>query len=327
VALLLRRMLGRVLLVVLAASLAYLLAAVSLRPRANFEGRNPRPPQQAIEAELTAVNLNDRTPLLTRYAVWAAGVVRGDFGRTWDGGPVGAEMRRRAGVSLRLLTAGTLLGGVLGVTLGAYGAVRRHRLGNLLGDRLVTVLSSALMAVPVLVLAALLQIGAQRANSLTGMRIFEYVGETGAGGGADGGLGGRLRHLMLPTATIALGQIAVYGRYQRGVLLDVLSADFVRAARARGLRRRTVLVRHALRPALIPVATYLSYNMALVLTGAALTEKFFGWHGMGEWLIDSITRNDVNVVAAIGCCTALLVLLAGLLSDALSIVLDPRVRA
>jgi peptide/nickel transport system permease protein len=324
VAYLLRRLAGQVLLVALAASLAYLLAAASLHPRANFEGRNPRPPQRVVDAELTKANLNDKTPLPVRYAVWAYGVVRGDFGRTWDGASVNAELGRRIGVSLRLVLVGGLLGGVLGVALGAYGAIRRYRLG----DRLTTAGSFAVLAIPAFVLAVLLQFGAQWLNAVTGMRIFGYAGEytPGQTGGAFADLGDRLRHLVLPTLTIVLGQVAVYSRYLRNTMLDVLHADFVRTARAKGLRRRTALVRHALRIALIPVATYVAYNLGLLLTGTIFTEKVFGRHGMGEWLIDSIARGDVNVVAAIACCTALFVLAAGLLADALSVLLDPRVR-
>jgi peptide/nickel transport system permease protein len=320
----LRRLAGHALLVALAASLAYLLAATCLQPRANFEGRTPRPAQHVVEAELTAANLNDRTPLPVRYATWVTHIARGDFGRTWDGASINAELRRRIGVTLRLVLIGTLLGGVLGVLLGAYGAIRQHRVS----DRLGTVVSSAILAVPVFVLALLLQLGAQWVNTVTGIRLIEYVGEytPGETGGIIAGLGGRLQHLALPTLTIALGQIAVYSRYQRTMMLDVLNADFVRTARAKGLRRRTALRRHALRPALIPVATYFGYNAGLLLTGAAFTEKVFGWHGMGEWLVDSIARNDVNAVAAISCCTAFLVLVAGLLSDVLTAFLDPRVR-
>jgi peptide/nickel transport system permease protein len=110
-------------------------------------------------------------------------------------------------------------------------------------------------------------------------------------------------------------------------MLDVLAADFVRTARAKGLRRRTALTRHALRCALIPTATLSTYTIVLMFTGATVTENIFGWHGMGEWLVTSIGENDINAVAAITAFTAVLVLLAGLVSDLLVAVLDPRVRA
>jgi len=92
------------------------------------------------------------------------------------------------------------------------------------------------------------------------------------------------------------------------------------------LRRRSALRRHALRTALVPLTTYFGYNLGLLLLGAAFTEKIFGWHGMGEWLIDSIGRGDVNAVAAYDLFAAGLVLMAGLLADLVQAVLDPRVR-
>lgn len=315
----LRRLAGQVLLLVLAAGLGYLLAAVCLRPRAELEARYPRPPQRVIDAELARLGLDDHRPLAVRCESWAAGVVHGDFGRTVDDRPVAAELGRRARVSLWLLLPGPAAGAVLGVLLGAWGAVRRHGLG----DRLGTVAAVAVLATPAFVLAMLLQFGAQWTNAATGARIFEYVGEFAPG---DGGVGDRLRHLMLPALAIVLGQIALYSRYQRVLLLDAAGADHVRAARARGVRPRTVLRKYALRPTLVPVATYVAYQAGPLLVGMTLTEKIFGWHGMGEWFVDSVARGDVNAVAAIGCCAAVLVLTARLLADVLAAVIDPRIR-
>ncbi|HXA60367.1 MAG TPA: ABC transporter permease [Streptosporangiaceae bacterium] len=306
----LRRAVGSVVLVVVAVSLAYLLAATALHPRANFEGRSPRPPERVIDARLTELNLNDRTPLPDRYAVWVTGLLRGDLGRDFDGDPVAGELGRRIWVSLRLLLIGTVLGGVLGVALGACSAVRQYRLS----DRLITLASFVVLAMPVFVLAVLLQMGAQKVNDVTGTRIFQWAGQDG------------LSHLVLPTVTIVLAQVAVYSRYQRSMMLDVLSADFVRTARAKGLRRGTALRRHALRMAVIPMTTYFAYNLGLLLLGAVFIEKIFGWHGMGEWLIDSIGRGDVNAVAAFDLFAAGLVLVAGLLADLAQAALDPRVR-
>ncbi|TMR01811.1 ABC transporter permease [Actinomadura soli] len=324
-AFLLGRLASRLVLAVLAASLAYALAAAALDPRAGFEGRAPRPPEAVVDARLTALNLNDRTPLADRYLVWAEGVVHGDFGHTSDGEAVNAELWRRLGVSFRLLFLGAVLGSVLGVLLGAYAAVRRGRTA----DRLISLGSYLLLAVPVFVLAVLLQIAASRANRAMGVQAFVWVGEAtpGASDGVIGGLADRARHLLLPTVTIALTQLGLYCRYQRAMMLDVLHADFVRTARAKGLRRRSALLRHGLRVALTPVTTYFVYAFGLLLLGGIHTEKIFGWHGAGEWLVDSVARGDVNVVAAIVCVAVCGVVLAGLISDVLQGVLDPRVRA
>jgi peptide/nickel transport system permease protein len=111
------------------------------------------------------------------------------------------------------------------------------------------------------------------------------------------------------------------------MMLDVLGADFVRTTMAKGLSRRAALTRHALRTALVPAVTYFAFTFGTLLVGTTFTEKIFGWHGMGERLVDSISTNDVNTVAAISCLAALAVLLAALASDVLHAVLDPRVRA
>ncbi|MFB4311080.1 ABC transporter permease [Actinomadura sp. GTD37] len=321
---LLRRTASRGVLVLLAGSLAYLLAAAALDPRAGFAGRAPRPPDAVVDARLSALNLNDRTPLADRYRTWARGVLRGDLGRTQEGESVNAELWRRVGVSLRSLVPGAVLGSALGVLLGALAAARRGRVA----DRVISIGSYLVLAVPVFVLAVLSQTIAVRVNGALGVRVFVWVGESAPGEpGPLGGVVDRARHLLLPAAVIGLAQAALYSRYQRGLTLDVLHADFVRTARAKGLRRRSALLRHGLRTALIPMATYFAYASGLLVLGGVFVEKAFGRHGVGEWLVESIARGDVNAVAAIGCVAACAVLLAGLVSDVLTGVLDPRVRS
>lgn len=321
---LLRRLASSMVLVGIAASLAYVLAATSLSPRANFEGRNPPPPAAVVDRQLDERNLNDKASILERYGRWVGGLVRADFGETWDGISVNAEMVRRIGVSLRLLLLATVVGGVLGVLAGAWGAVRQHRFS----DRAVTLLSFVVLSTPVFVIAVLLEIAAVGVNNAVGASVFEYTGEftPGLEGGFWTHLVDRLQHLVLPTLTLVLAEIAIFSRYQRNAMLDVLGADFVRTAMAKGLRRRTALLKHALRTALIPSATFFAYNFGLLLIGATFIETIFGWHGMGEWFIESVRRNDVNAVAAVSCFAAVLVLVAGLLSDLAYAVLDPRIR-
>jgi peptide/nickel transport system permease protein len=321
---LLRRLLNSLILVAIATSLAYILAGVSLNPRARFADRNPQPSAAVVERELNARNLNDRTPILRRYATWASGLAHGDFGRTFDGQSVATEMGRRIGVSLRLILIGAIVGGLLGILAGAMGAIRQYRPS----DQAITLLSFVVLSTPVFVLALLLEIAAIGFNDLVGAKVFEYTGELAAGqqGGYFAHFGDRLQHLVLPTLTLVVLQVATISRYQRSAMLDVLGSDFVRTAQAKGLRRRRALLKHALRTALIPAATYFAYSFGLLIVGATFTEKIFGWHGMGEWLIDSITSSDTNAVAAVACFTALLVLIAGLLSDLAYALLDPRVR-
>jgi peptide/nickel transport system permease protein len=106
----------------------------------------------------------------------------------------------------------------------------------------------------------------------------------------------------------------------------VLSEDFIRTARAKGLTRRRALFKHGLRTALIPLATLFAYGVSGLVVGAVFVEKIFGWHGMGEWAIQGISTQDTNIVLAIALFSGAAVLLAGLLSDVFYAVLDPRVR-
>ncbi|MGH8934111.1 MAG: ABC transporter permease [Egibacteraceae bacterium] len=321
---LLRRFANYFVLVVVAASLAYFLAASALNPRSNYADRNPPPPPHVVDARLDELNLNDKTPAVERFVTWGSGVLRGDFGRTVTGGSVNEEMGRRIGVSLRLLAIGSILGGLGGVVAGVICAVKQYKLS----DYAITLVSFLVLSTPVFLLAVLLKFGALNVNQAVGTPLLYYTGEVTPG--LQAGFWGlaldRLQHLILPTLAVILPQVAFYSRYQRSAMLDVLGSDFLRTARAKGLRRRRALVRHGLRTALIPLVTFFAYQFGLLFTGAVFTEKIFAWHGMGEWLVDSIYTNDVNAVAAVMLFAAVLVLISGLLADLAYAALDPRVR-
>ncbi|MFL5846208.1 MAG: ABC transporter permease [Solirubrobacteraceae bacterium] len=321
---LLRRLVNSLILVAIATSVAYILAGLTLQPRANYEGRNPRPSEAVVDQRLDEANINDKVPVLERYTHWVSGLAHGDFGKTWEGDSVNEEMGRRIGVSLRLLTIGTILGAIFGVLAGAWGAIRQYKVS----DHVVTFLSFVLLSTPVFVLAVLLEILAIRFNHATNSQFFQYTGEftPGLEGGFFSHLGDRVQHLIVPTMTLVLGEMALFSRYQRSAMLDVLGSDYVRTAQAKGLPRRTALIKHALRTALIPSATLFAYSFGLVLVGGVFVETIFGWHGMGEWLVQSIQKNDINAVAAVSCFTAVLILVAGLLSDVFYALLDPRIR-
>ncbi|WP_280423313.1 ABC transporter permease [Nocardia carnea] len=319
---LLRRALNYVVLLLLASFLTFSLASLTFRPLDSLEQRNPRPPQSVIDAKAEELHLDE--PIPQRYVIWMKGVVRGDFGETLGGQPVSEELGRRVAVSLRLLILGSIIGTVLGVLIGAAGAIRQYRFS----DYFTTVVSLLILSTPVFLLATLLKFGALEINSLTGQQIFLYTGETSAGQieGFGAQLVDRLQHLVLPTLTLALGGMAGYSRYQRNAMLDVLQSDFIRTARAKGLTRNKALYKHGLRTALIPMATLFAYSLGGLITGATFTEKIFGWHGVGEWLVDSINAQDIYVVATVTAFAGLVVLVSGLLSDIVYAILDPRVR-
>ncbi|WP_329454489.1 ABC transporter permease [Streptomyces sp. NBC_01497] len=312
-------------LLVVAVALSYVLASLALDPRAYFADRRPVPPPGAVNAQLTALGMNDHSALVVRLWHWFAGALHGDLGRTIDDTSVSAELGRRLGVSLRLLIVGTVLGTVIGILAGAWTAVRQYRPS----DRAVTLVSFVLLSLPTFLLAVLLKIGAIKLNAALGTDLIQFTGEKDPDlqGGFLAIVRDRGVHLLLPTLSIGLVTAASYSRYQRNTMLDVLGADYLRTARAKGLSRRAALLRHGLRTALIPMSTYFSYGFLALFTGATFTEIIFGWHGMGEWLVESIDKNDVNSVVAVSTFAAVVVLLSGFLADVLHAALDPRVRA
>jgi peptide/nickel transport system permease protein len=317
-----RRLLNYLVLLALASFLTFGLASLTFKPLENLQQRNPRPPQAVIDARAAELNLGK--PIVVRYGIWASDVIRGDFGKTINGQPVTDELWRRIGVSLRLLILGVALGTVIGVVVGAWSAIRQYRLS----DRVITILSLLVISTPTFVMANLLMLPADKVNQLLGFQLFSYIGETSSTPvyGAWNQLVDRLQHLVLPTLTLAFAGIAGYSRYQRNAMLDVLGQDFIRTARAKGLTRRRALFKHGLRTALIPMATLFAYSVAGLFTGAVFVEQIFGWHGMGEWFVQGINTQDVNIVAAITVFAGVTILLAGLLSDIIYAVLDPRVR-
>jgi len=317
-----RRFLNYVVLLVLASFLAFCLASVTFRPLDTYTQRHPPPPKELVDRKAAELGLDKPIPL--RYGRWVAGVAHGDFGKTVTGHPVSGELWHRIGISLRLVVTGSVLGTIIGVILGAWGAIRQYRLS----DRVITVLSLILLSVPSFVLAGLLILAALRLNNLIGIRIFLYTGETSPipPGGLWDQFVDHLQHLVLPTLTLALLGMAGFSRYQRNAMLDVLGEDFIRTARAKGLTRRQALFKHGLRTALIPMATLFAYGISGLVVGAVFVEKIFGWHGMGEWFVLGISTQDINVVVAITLFSGLAILLAGLLSDIFYAVLDPRVR-
>ena len=319
-----RRLVYLVVLVVIATAATYFLAAAALNPRSNFEGRNPPPPPAVVDARLDELNLNDKTPIVERFGRWVRGVFDLNMGQTVDGGSVNEEMGRRVGVSLRLLLIGSILGTVLGIAAGAYSAVKQYGLS----DRGMTLVSFVILSVNTVVLAVFLANAGTSFNNWIGYRLVYNTGEYAPGleGWSRAGVVDRVQHLILPSLVLILQGFAFYSRYQRNSMLDVLGSDFVRTAQAKGLRRSKALIKHALRTALIPMGTFFAYQFALIFIGSIFVEKIFSWHGMGEWFVQSIQKNDVNSTAAIGMFVAVLVLIAGFLSDVVTVALDPRIR-
>lgn len=311
-----RRIANYAVLLFIATSLAYLLASASLDPSALWNREDPSLNWDAIHANLVKYNISHDLPVWDRYVTWLRNVVlHWDWGRTPKGELINTLIGTKIFVSVRLVFLGAAIGMVGGVALGAWTATRQYRFS----DRAISLISMIIISTPAMVIAILLQVLAVQINRSSGFQIFEFTGE------GEGALG-RLQHLLLPTLSMSLGGIASYSRFQRNLMLDTLGADYVRTARAKGLIKRKALTRHALRTALIPMATYFAFALATLFTGAAITERVYGWHGMGEYSISAISGMDINGVTAVVAFSGLCTLTGALLSDVFVAIVDPRVR-
>ena len=311
-----RRIANYAVLLFIATSLAYLLASASLDPSALWNRQDPSLNWDAIHANLVKYNISHDLPVWDRYVTWLRNVLlHWDWGRTPKGELINTLIGTKIFVSVRLVFLGAAIGMVGGVALGAWTATRQYRFS----DRAISLISMIIISTPAMVIAILLQVLAVQINRSSGFQIFEFTGE------GEGALG-RLQHLLLPTLSMSLGGIASYSRFQRNLMLDTLGADYVRTARAKGLVKRKALTRHALRTALIPMATYFAFALATLFTGAAITERVYGWHGMGEYSISAISGMDINGVTAVVAFSGLCTLTGALLSDVFVAIVDPRVR-
>jgi peptide/nickel transport system permease protein len=318
-----RRLLNYAVLLYVAISLTFVLAATQLNPRALFQLRQPPIEPAIIEQQLLKYNLSDSVPLIERYWIWLTGIFRGDWGKSPLGVDVAEQISTRMWVSLRLLLIGTLAGIIIGVAVGAWTATRQYKLS----DRTITAISLLIISTPAFVVGHLTQIGATWYNNTSRTRTFEFIGETGDVGDypfAD--LVDRTQHLLLPTFVLIILGAASMSRIQRNLMLDSLGADYVRTARAKGLRESKAVMKHALRTALIPTGTYFAFSVATMFVGATFTERIFSFPGIGQYGVDTITNRDVFGVVAVTAFAGVCVLAGAVLSDIMVAILDPRVR-
>ncbi|MDQ3980949.1 MAG: ABC transporter permease [Actinomycetota bacterium] len=318
----LRRLAVSVPLLLATSLLVFGLVTVAGDPLADLRSQDDVAPE-VIEARRHALNLDE--PVVARYWTWLSGVVRGDFGLSLGGRDVRSLLWERLQVTLRMVLAATLLALLFGVALGVVGAVRQ----NSAFDRVSRVVMYLLLALPAFWVAGLLKSYlAIRLNRLFGHQVVFTVGE--ADPNLTGSLSERLAnyggHLLLPTIALVLGPIAVWSRYLRASMLEVLSADYLRAARAKGVPESAVVLRHALRNALVPLTTLVALHFGHLLAGAVIVERVFSWQGMGQMLISGVTTGDANVVMAWLLVTATSVIIFNLLADVAYSWLDPRVR-
>ncbi len=321
-AFILRRLAVSIPLLLATSLLVFGLVTVAGDPLADLRTQDDVAPE-VIEARRHALHLDE--PVLARYWRWLSGAVRGYFGESLDGRQVRGLLWERLQVTLRMVLVATVLALLVGVAVGVVGAVRQHSAF----DQATRVVMYLFLALPAFWVAGLLKSYlAIRLNRLLGHQAIFTVGE--ADPNLTGSLFDRLAnyagHLVLPTIALALGPIAVWARYLRASMLDVLSADYLRAARAKGLSEPAVVLRHAFRNALVPLTTLVALHFGHLLAGAVIVERVFSWQGMGQMLVNGVTSGDANVVMAWLLVTATTVIVFNLVADVAYSLLDPRVR-
>lgn len=319
-----RRLVSWLAIIVVSTNLTYFLAWNFMDPRSNYVGRRPPLSADEITALLEPRNLSDTVPLLERWWTWITGIVlRWDWGVAPDGQDVNAQMAYRMWISAEFVLGATLISTVAGIALGVYTANRQYKTA----DRVGHLTSTITMNIPPIVAALGFVLIAISINEAVGSSVFYVTGPTGLGMDHwwDVVLD-TLRRLILPTLAMSLVGYASTHFLQRALLLDNISADYVRTARAKGLTKQRAIRKHALRTSLIPIATQIAFTIPNVFLGAILSEQIFAWHGLGEYLVQTIGKNDVHGTVAIAAFGAFLTAIGAILADLAVVALDPRVR-
>ncbi|EWM16750.1 ABC transporter permease [Kutzneria sp. 744] len=253
-------------------------------------------------------------PLPVQYLDWIGGLFTGDFGRSYvTGDAIGPQLLDRFEVTLWLVGAATVVAVVVAVPLGTLAAAK-HRTAS---GTVVSGLSQLGAAVPAFLAGiVLVEIFA------VSLRILPSGGWTPP----DADPVAFLKGLVLPALSLGLVQAAVLTRYVRSAVLDVLGEDYLRTARAKGLRPTRALIRHGLRNAAVPVVTVLGLQLATLLIGAVVVERVFVIPGLGSMLLDAVGGRDLIVVQDVVMVLVAAVLVVNLLVDVLYTVVDPRLR-
>ena len=275
-------------------------------PGGPFDRERALPPE--IEANVLAAYQLD-APLPAQFFRYLGGVLQGDFGPSYRyrDYTVGELIAGAFPVSLQLGGLAMLLALAAGMLAGAAAAVKR---GSWI-DRGIMAVSLTGISIPVFVVAPLLVL-----VFAVGLNWLP-AGWSGADGGA---------RLVLPVLALALPQIAYIARLLRASLVDILGSDFIRTARAQGLSTRRILVRHALKPAMLPVLSYLGPAVASILTGSVVVEQIFGIPGLGQFFVTGALNRDYTLVLGIVVFYATLIVFLNLLVDLAYAAIDPRIR-
>ena len=272
---------------------------------------NPNVRPQDIERLRRQMGLDQ--PLPAQYLAWLRAFVVGDWGYSYaDGRPVMDRILERAPATLELVGLSALLAVIVAMAVGLVSSMRRGV------DRALTIGAVAGFSLPVFWLGLVLQL--VFANALG------WLPSSGRSSFAGTGAFDRVAHLVLPVIVLAVAHAAGWSRYLRSSMRQALREPFIRGARSRGVSEQRIVLRHALRTALLPFVTVVLLDVSMMTSGAVVTESVFAWPGVGGLFTESLARRDYTVLMAFLMCGSVAVAVLNLVADIVVHALDPRTR-
>jgi oligopeptide transport system permease protein len=306
-----RRLLGAFPTLFIIITLAFFMMRIA--PGGPFDSQRRLPPE--IEQNIKAAYNLDK-PVYQQYFIYLGKLAHGDLGPSYKNKDFSVNEMIADGlpVSARLGLSAIVLAVVFGLAMGTMAALRQNKAS----DYSVMFIAMIGITIPTFVMAPILTL----VFGVYGMSLFGYDISLPVGGWN----GGALRNMILPVIVLALPQIAVIARLTRGSMVEVLHSNYVRTARAKGLSSIQVVLRHALRAAILPLVSYLGPAIAGILTGSLVVEQIFGIPGIGRYFVQGALNRDYTLVLGVLIYYATFVILLNLLADVLYAILDPRVR-
>ncbi|MGN6517361.1 MAG: oligopeptide ABC transporter permease OppB [Rhizomicrobium sp.] len=306
-----RRVLGAIPTLLIIIAVTFFMMHIA--PGGPFDAQRHLPPE--IEHNIRAAYSLDK-PIWQQFALYLDHLVHGDLGPSYKNHDFTVTELIAVGlpVSAKLGLSAIVLAIVLGIGLGTIAALHQNEATDygVMGLAMIGITIPTFVTAPVLALVF----------GIYGLHFFGFDFFLPAGGWN----GGALANMILPVTVLALPQIAVIARLVRGSMVEVLRSNYVRTARAKGLPNHTVILRHAMRAALLPVVSYLGPAIAGLLTGSLIVETIFGIPGIGRYFVEGAINRDYTLVMGVVICYAAFVIFLNLVADILYALLDPRVR-
>ncbi|CDN43816.1 Oligopeptide transport system permease protein AppB [Paenibacillus sp. P22] len=274
-------------------------------------------PGLSVEAgKIKAHELGLDQPIPVQYLQWMGNILSGDLGSTFKNNiPVGDILWPTVKNTLILMGAAWILTLIIAIPWGIYNSTKEYGLS----DQTASFISYTGFAMPAFWFGIILQ--SYFSLKLDWLPLSDMYTM-----GKEGNISDLFMHLILPVSVLSLGMLAGYLKYARSSMLEVLEQDYIRTARAKGVKENKVVFRHALRNALIPLITLFGLDLPILVGGAALTEAVFNWPGMGRLFVEMANSREYSVLMAITLLGAVFVVVGNLIADILYAVVDPRVQ-